>query len=124
MLGPGVNILRTPLCGRNFEYYGEDPLLAGRMAVGYIKGVQSQGVASCVKHFAANNQETDRGSINVEMDERTLREIYLPAFKAAVQEAKVWTVMGAYNKFRGTHCCESDYLLNQILKKEWGFQGA
>jgi beta-glucosidase len=124
MLGPGVNILRTPLCGRNFEYYGEDPLLAGRMAVGYIKGVQSQGVASCVKHFAANNQETDRSSINVEMDERTLREIYLPAFKAAVQEAKVWTVMGAYNKFRGTHCCESDYLLNQILKKEWGFQGA
>ncbi len=123
MLGPGVNILRTPLCGRNFEYYGEDPLLAGRMAVGYIKGVQSQGVASCVKHFAANNQETDRGTINVEMDERTLREIYLPAFKAAVQEAKVWTVMGAYNKFRGTHCCESDYLLNQILKKEWGFQG-
>lgn len=124
MLGPGVNIMRTPLCGRNFEYYGEDPFLAGRMAVGYIKGVQSQGVASCVKHFAANNQETERGSINVEMDERTLREIYLPAFKAAVQEAKVWTVMGAYNKFRGTHCCESDYLLNQILKKEWGFQGA
>lgn len=123
MLGPGVNIMRTPLCGRNFEYYGEDPLLAGRMAVGYIKGVQSQGVASCVKHFAANNQETDRSKINVEMDERTLREIYLPAFKAAVQEAKVWTVMGAYNKFRGTHCCESDYLLNQILKKEWGFQG-
>lgn len=124
MLGPGVNIMRTPLCGRNFEYYGEDPFLAGRMAVGYIKGVQSQGVASCVKHFTANNQETDRGTINVEMDERTLREIYLPAFKAAVQEAKVWTVMGAYNKFRGTHCCESDYLLNQILKKEWGFQGA
>lgn len=124
MLGPGVNIMRTPLCGRNFEYYGEDPFLAGRMAVGYIKGVQSLGVASCVKHFAANNQETDRSSINVEMDERTLREIYLPAFKAAVQEAKVWTVMGAYNKFRGTHCCESDYLLNQILKKEWGFQGA
>jgi beta-glucosidase len=123
MLGPGVNIMRTPLCGRNFEYYGEDPFLAGRMAVGYIKGVQSQGVASCVKHFAANNQETDRGTINVEMDERTLREIYLPAFKAAVQEAKVWTVMGAYNKFRGTHCCESDYLLNQVLKKEWGFQG-
>jgi beta-glucosidase len=123
MLGPGVNIMRTPLCGRNFEYYGEDPFLAGRMAVGYIKGVQSQGVASCVKHFAANNQETDRSKINVEVDERTLREIYLPAFKAAVQEAKVWTVMGAYNKFRGTHCCESDYLLNRILKKEWGFQG-
>ncbi len=123
MLGPGVNIMRTPLCGRNFEYYSEDPFLAGRLAVGYIRGMQAQGVAACVKHFAANNQETQRGTINVEMDERTLREIYLPAFKAAVQEAKVWTVMGAYNKFRGTHCCESDYLLNQILKKEWGFQG-
>ncbi len=121
--GPGVNIMRTPLCGRNFEYFGEDPFLAGRMAVGYIRGVQSQGVASCVKHFAANNQETERSNINVEVDERALREIYLPAFKAAVQEAKVWTVMGAYNKLRGVHCCESDYLLNQILKKEWGFQG-
>lgn len=123
MLGPGVNILRTPLCGRNFEYYGEDPFLAGRLAVGYIRGVQSQGVASCVKHFAVNNQETLRGSINVEVDERALRELYLPAFKMAVQEANVWTVMGAYNKLRGVHCCESDYLLNQILKKEWGFQG-
>lgn len=123
MLAPGVNMIRTPLCGRNFEYYGEDPFLSGRMAVGYIQGIQSQGVAACVKHFAANNQETDRNNINVEMDERTLREIYLPAFKAAVQEGQVWTVMAAYNRFRGTHCCENDYLLNQILKKEWGFQG-
>ena len=95
MLGPGVNILQCTHCaGGTLRYYGEDPFLAGRMAVGYIKGVQSQGVASCVKHFAANNQETDRSSINVEMDERTLREIYLPAFKAAVQGAKVWTIMG------------------------------
>ncbi len=123
MLGPGVNIQRTPLCGRNFEYLGEDPLLAARMAVGYIRGQQSRDIASCVKHFAANNQETERGSVNVEMDERALREIYLPAFRAAVQEAGVWTVMGAYNKFRGEHCCHNDYLLNQILKKEWGFRG-
>jgi beta-glucosidase len=123
MLGPGVNIQRTPLCGRNFEYFGEDPFLASRIAVGYIRGVQSQGVASCVKHFAANNQEQNRDTIDVEMDERTLREIYLPAFRAAVQEAGVLAVMGAYNKFRGQHCCENDYLLDQILKGEWGFQG-
>ena len=123
MLGPGVNIMRTPLCGRNFEYFGEDPWLSGRIAVGYIRGAQAQDVASCVKHFAANNQETQRNSIDVAMDERTLREIYLPAFRAAVQEGGVWAVMGAYNKFRGVFCCESDLLLNQILKKEWGFRG-
>jgi beta-glucosidase len=123
MLAPGLNIQRTPLNGRTFEYLGEDPFLTSRMAVGYIRGVQSQGVASCAKHFAANNQEFDRMSINVEMDERTLREIYLPAFKAAVQEAGVLAVMGAYNKFRGQHCCENDYLLNRVLKGEWGFQG-
>ncbi len=123
MLGPGVNILRTPLCGRNFEYLGEDPFLAAQMCVGYIRGEQSQGVASCVKHFALNNEEHDRMNINVEVDERALREIYLPAFKAAVQEAGVWTVMGAYNQFRGQHCCHNDYLLNKILKEEWGFKG-
>jgi len=123
MLGPGVNIQRTPLCGRNFEYCGEDPFLASRMAVGYIRGEQSQDVASCVKHFALNNQEFQRGSINVEVDERALREIYLPAFRAAVQEAGVWSVMGAYNQFRGRHCCENDYLLNHILKGEWNFRG-
>jgi len=123
MLGPAVNIMRTPLCGRNFEYFGEDPFLASRIAVSYIRGEQSQGVASCVKHYAANNQELERMTINVEMDERTLREIYLPAFQAAVQEAGVWTVMGAYNKFRGQFCCHNDYLLNRILKGEWGFQG-
>jgi beta-glucosidase len=123
MLGPGVNIMRTPLCGRNFEYLGEDPLLASRMAVPYIRAVQAHDVASCVKHFAANNQEWERGSINAELDERSLREIYLPAFKAAVQEAGVLTIMPAYNKFRGQHCCHNDYLLNKILKGEWGFQG-
>lgn len=123
MLGPGVNIMRTPLCGRNFEYFGEDPFLAGRMAVGFIRGEQSKDIASCVKHFAANNQEIERGRINVEMDERTLREIYLPAFHAAVTEGGVWSVMGAYNKFRGEHCCHNDYLLNHILKDEWGFRG-
>ena len=123
MLGPVVNIMRTPLNGRNLEYLGEDPWLAARMCVPYIQGVQANNVASCVKHFAGNNQENQRGSINVEMDDRTLHEIYLPAFRAAVQEANVWTVMGAYNKFRGQHCCHNDLLLNQILKKDWGFQG-
>lgn len=123
MLGPGVNILRSPLCGRNFEYMGEDPYLAGRMAVAYIKGQQAQNVASCIKHFAANNQEFQRMSINVEMNDRTLREIYLPAFEAAVKEGKVWTVMGAYNKFRGQFASHNDYLLNKILKGEWNFQG-
>jgi beta-glucosidase len=123
MLGPGVNILRTPLCGRNFEYLGEDPFLASQMCVGFIRGEQSQGVASCVKHLALNNQEFERDSINVEVSERALREIYLPAFKAAVQDAGVWCVMGAYNQFRGQHCCENDYLLHQILKNEWGFKG-
>ena len=123
MLGPAVNIFRTPLGGRNFEYFGEDPFLAGQIAVGYIHGEQSQDVASCVKHFALNNQEYERTSINVEADERALREIYLPAFKAAVQQGGVWCVMGAYNKFRGQFCCENDYLLNHILKGEWGFQG-
>jgi beta-glucosidase len=123
MLAPGVNIMRTPLNGRNFEYFGEDPFLASRMAVGYIKGEQSQGVASCVKHFAANNQETARNSVNVEMDERTLREIYLPAFQAAVQEGGAWAVMSAYNKFRGAYCSENEYLLNTVLKGEWGFRG-
>jgi len=123
MLGPGVNLLRTPLNGRNSEYFGEDPWLAARLAVEYIRGVQAHGVASCVKHFAANNQETQRGRIDVEMDERTLRELYLPAFEAAVKEAGVWAVMGAYNKFRGEYCCHNEYLLNHVLKGEWGFRG-
>ena len=123
MLGPGVNILRTPLCGRNFEYLGEDPFLSGTMCTGYIRGEQSQDISSCVKHFALNNQEYQRGTINVEVDERALREIYLPAFKTAVQSGGVWSVMGAYNQLRGQHCCHNDYLLNKILKEEWGFKG-
>lgn len=123
MLGPSVNIQRTPLCGRNFEYMGEDPFLTSRIAVGYIRGEQAQGVAACVKHFACNNQEVQRGTINVEIDERPLREIYLPAFEAAVKEAGVLSVMGAYNKIRGEHCCHNSYLLNQVLKTEWGFPG-
>ncbi|MGD0743714.1 MAG: glycoside hydrolase family 3 C-terminal domain-containing protein [Verrucomicrobiota bacterium] len=123
IFGPGVNILRTPLCGRNFEYLGEDPFLAGRMAVGFIQGEQSQDISSCVKHFALNNQEYQRSRINVEVDERALHEIYLPAFKAAVREGKVWSVMAAYNQLRGQHCCENDYLLNKTLKDQWGFKG-
>jgi beta-glucosidase len=123
MLGPSLNIQRSPLCGRNFEYLGEDPFLSSRIAVGFVKGEQAQGVASCAKHFAANNQETQRGSVNVIMDERTLREIYLPAFRAAVQEGGALSVMGAYNRFRGQYCCENDYLLNKVLKGDWGFKG-
>lgn len=123
MLGPGVNIMRTPLCGRNFEYFGEDPYLAARMVVSYIREMQAHQVAACIKHFDANNQEEMRGQINVEMSERTLREIYLPVFEAAVREAGVWCVMSAYNKFRGQYCCHNDYLLNQILKQQWGFRG-
>lgn len=124
MLGPGVNIYRTPLNGRNFEYMGEDPYLAARMCVPYIKGVQSNGVASCVKHFCVNNQETNRMSVDVEVSERALREIYMPAFKAAVTEAGVWSIMGAYNKVRGTHACHNEYTLQTVLKGEWGFDGA
>jgi beta-glucosidase len=123
ILGPGINIMRTALNGRNFEYQSEDPYLVSRMAVGYIKGVQDQGVSACVKHYAGNNQETKRSSINVEMSERALREIYLPGFKAAVTEGGVNTLMGSYNKFRGEWATQNNYLMNQILKKEWGFKG-
>ena len=123
LLGPGVNIYRTPLNGRNFEYMGEDPYLAAKMVVPYIKGVQQNGVAACVKHFALNNQEQWRGHINVEVSDRALHEIYLPAFKAAVIEGKAWSIMGAYNKFRGQHCCHNKILLQNILKKLWRFDG-
>ena len=123
LLGPGVNIYRTPLNGRNFEYMGEDPHLAAKMVVPYIKGVQQNGVAACVKHFALNNQEQWRGHINVEVSDRALHEIYLPAFKAAVIEGKAWSIMGAYNKFRGQHCCHNKILLQNILKKLWRFDG-
>jgi beta-glucosidase len=123
ILGPGINIMRSPLNGRNFEYQSEDPFLISKMVVGYIKGVQDQGISACVKHFAGNNQETLRGSIDVQMSERALREIYLPGFKAAVQEGGVNTLMGSYNKFRGQWATQNNYLINQILKKEWGFKG-
>jgi len=123
ILGPGINIIRTPLNGRNFEYQSEDPYLVSKMAVGYIKGVQDQGVSACVKHYLANNQELRRHTVDVQMSERALREIYLPGFKAAVQEAGVNTLMGSYNKFRGQWASQNHYLLTQILKNEWGFKG-
>ncbi len=123
ILGPGINIIRSPLNGRNFEYQSEDPFLISKMVVGYIKGVQDQGVSACVKHFIANNQESKRFTINVEMSERALREIYMPGFKAAVQLGGVNTLMCSYNKFRGQWAGHSNYLLNQVLKKEWGFKG-
>jgi len=123
LLAPGVNIYRTPFNGRNFEYMGEDPYLASRMVVPYIQGVQQNGVAACVKHFALNNQEVKRMSIDVQVSDRALYEIYLPAFKAAVQEAGVWSIMGAYNQFRGQHACHNDLLLNKILKQDWKFDG-
>lgn len=123
LLGPGVNIYRTPLNGRNFEYLGEDPFLASTMVVPYIKGVQKNNVAACVKHFALNNQEHWRSTINVEVSDRALHEIYLPAFKAAVQDANVWAVMGAYNKFRGQYTTHHELLTKKILKKDWAFDG-
>jgi len=123
LLGPGVNLYRTPLNGRNFEYMGEDPYLVSRMVVPYIQGVQSNGVSACLKHYALNNQEKWRGHINVEVSDRALHEIYLPPYQAAVKEAGVWTVMGAYNKFRGQHTTHHEYLVNDILKGEWGFDG-
>lgn len=124
LLGPGVNIYRTPMNGRNFEYMGEDPYLASIMVVPYIKGVQQSGVAACVKHYALNNQEEWRGHINVNLSDRALYEIYLPAFKAAVEEGQVWSIMGSYNQLRGQHCCHNDLLLNRILKTDWKFDGA
>ena len=123
LLGPGVNIYRTPLNGRNFEYMGEDPYLSAHMVVPYIQGVQQNGVAACVKHFALNNHEVNRHTTNVIVDDRALYEIYLPAFKAAVQEGKAWAIMGSYNLYKGQHCCHNKYLLNDILKGKWGFDG-
>ena len=123
ILGPGVNMVRSPLCGRNFEYYGEDPYQAGELAAESIQGIQSQGTAACVKHFALNSQELRRHDVNATCSERALRELYLPAFESAVIRGGAMTLMGAYNRFRGQKCCQNDYLLNQILKKEWGFDG-
>lgn len=123
LLSPAINIIRTPLGGRTYEYFTEDPFLNKKLAVPFIVGLQQNDVAACVKHFAANNQETHRDYVDVQIDERTLREIYLPAFEAAVKEAKAYSMMGAYNKFRGEYLCENNYMLNEVLRDDWGFEG-
>ena len=123
MLAPAFNICRIPLCGRTYEYYSEDPYLNGQLAIQAVKGIQSQHVAACIKHFAANNQEVNRSSINEIIDERALREIYLPAFKVAIQQGNAYTIMSAYNKINGYWCSENDFLLDKVLKTEWGFKG-
>ncbi len=123
LLGPAVNIHRSPLCGRNGEYFSEDPFLAARLAVAYIQGMQSNGISACIKHYACNNQETDRSDVNVQVSERALREIYLPAFEAGVKEGNVFSLMSSYNQVNGRHASANPYLLTDILKKEWGFNG-
>ncbi|MDQ2800359.1 MAG: glycoside hydrolase family 3 C-terminal domain-containing protein, partial [Armatimonadota bacterium] len=123
LLGPAVNIQRSPLGGRNGEYFSEDPYLAGRLAVGYIQGMQSTGCGACLKHYACNNEEVDRGFVNVKVDERALREIYLPAFEAGVKEGHVWTVMSSYNRINGRHATANPYLLTKVLKDGWGYDG-
>lgn len=122
-LGPGVNIYRTPLCARNAEYMGEDPLLAGQLAIQYIRGVQENGVAACLKHFALNNQETNRHTVDVRVSERALRELYLSAFEMTINEANPWSIMGSYNLYNGTHCSHNKKLLIDILRNEWNYQG-
>ena len=123
LLGPGINIKRSPLCGRNFEYLSEDPLVSGVLGAALVRGIQSAGVGACVKHYAANNQETDRARVSAEVDERTLREIYLAGFERVVTEARPWMVMCSYNKVNGTYASEHPWLLTDVLRTEWGFDG-
>ena len=123
VLGPGINMKRSPLCGRNFEYVSEDPWLAGELATAMVLGTQGQGVGTSLKHYAANNQEDDRLRVSAEVDERTLREIYLPAFERVVKLAQPWTIMCAYNKINGRYASEHHWLLTEVLRDEWGFEG-
>ena len=123
VLGPGIEIKRSPLCGRNFEYYSEDPLLTGRLAGAMVQGIQSQGVGACLKHFACNTQETDRLRVSADVDERSLREIYLRAFQLTIREGNPWTMMSAYNRINGVFASENPWLLTQVLREEWGYDG-